>query len=62
MIERCYIVRTVDDNKYTYFNRNKALTSIYKDVMSNDYIEATRWGKNTKVVINTKHIVSIERG
>lgn len=61
MIDYNYVIRTVDGKKYTYYNRNKTLTSVYKDVMSNDYIEATRWAKDTKVVINTKHIVSIER-
>ncbi|UYE90415.1 hypothetical protein [Staphylococcus phage vB_ScaM-V1SC01] len=56
-----YIVRTVDDRKYSYKNSYKALGSVYRDVMGNDYIEVTKWGKDKKVIIDTRHIVSIER-
>ncbi|WLY86994.1 hypothetical protein 357Saur119PP_00011 [Staphylococcus phage 357Saur119PP] len=56
-----YIVRTVDDRKYSYKNNYKALGSVYRDVMGNDYIEVTKWGKDKKVIIDTRHIVSIER-
>lgn len=57
-----YTVRTVDDRKYTYYNSYKALGSVYRDVMGNDYIEVTKCGNNDKeVIIDTKHIVSIER-
>lgn len=56
-----YTVRTVDNRKYSYKNSYKALGSVYRDVMGNDYIEVTKWGKDKKVIIDTKHIVSIER-
>lgn len=60
-IEKNYTIRTVDDRKYTYYSRYGALGSVYKEVMDNDYIEVTKWAKDKKVVIDTKHIVSIER-
>ncbi|XWX30694.1 hypothetical protein TETAKXXN_CDS0055 [Staphylococcus phage PG-2021_17] len=56
-----YTVRTVDDRKYSYYNSYGALGSVYRDVMGNDYIEVTKWGKDKKVIIDTRHIVSIER-
>lgn len=56
-----YTVRTVDNRKYSYENSYKSLGSVYRDVMSNDYIEVTKWGKDKEVLIDTRHIVSIER-
>ena len=56
-----YTVRTVDNRKYSYENSYKSLGSVYRDVMGNDYIEVTKWGKDKKVLIDTRHIVSIER-
>ena len=63
MIDReySYTVRTVDNRKYTYYNSYKALGSVYRDVMGNDYIEVTKWATDKEVIIDTKHIVSIER-
>ncbi len=59
--EYSYTVRTVDNRKYTYYNSYKALGSVYRDVMGNDYIEVTKWATDKGVIIDTKHIVSIER-
>lgn len=56
-----YTVRTVDNRKYSYENGYKALGSVYRDVMEKDYIEVTKWGKNKEVLIDTRHIVSIEQ-
>lgn len=56
-----YTVRTVDNRKYSYENSYKSLGSVYRDVMGNDYIEVTKWGKDKKVLIDTRHIVSIEK-
>jgi len=57
-----YIVRTVDNRKYSYKNSYKALGSVYRDVMGNDYIEVTKCGNtNKEIIIDTRHIVSIER-
>lgn len=57
-----YIVRTVYNRKYSYKNSYKALGSVYRDVMSNDYIEVTKCGNNNEeIIIDTRHIVSIER-
>lgn len=56
-----YTVRTVDNRKYSYENSYKSLGSVYRDVMGNDYIEVTKWGKDKKVIIDTRHIVSIEK-
>lgn len=56
-----YTVRTTNDRKYSYESSYKALGSVYRDFMSNDYIEVTKWAKDKKVVIDTKHIVSIEK-
>lgn len=57
-----YIVRTVDNRKYSYGNSYKSLGSVYRDVMGNDYIEVTKYGNNNKeIIIDTRHIVSIER-
>lgn len=50
-----YIVRTVDNREYSYKNSHKALGSVYRDVMSRDYLEVTK-----SVLIDTRHIVSIE--
>lgn len=61
MIDYNYVVRTVDGKKYDYYNSNKPLVSVYRGVMSRDYIEVIKWTKDTRVIINTKHIVSIER-
>ncbi|QSJ04185.1 hypothetical protein vBSscSF1_114 [Staphylococcus phage vB-SscS-F1] len=61
MIEHRYIVRTVDGKKYTYECGNRQLDSVYRGIMSLDYIGATRWSKDKNVIINTKHIVSIEK-
>lgn len=60
-IKHDYTIRTVDNRRYSYYNSYKALGSVYRDVMGNDYIEVTKWGKDKKVVIDTRHIVSIER-
>lgn len=56
-----YTVKTVDNRRYSYENRYKSLDSAYRDVMSNDYIEVTKWGKDKKVLVNTNNIVSIEK-
>lgn len=56
-----YTVKTVDNRRYSYENRYKSLDSVYRDVMGNDYIEVTKWGKDKKVIIDTRHIVSIEK-
>ena len=48
------------NRKYSYENSYKSLGSVYRDVMGNDYIEVTKWGKD-KVIIDTRHIVSIEK-
>lgn len=57
-----YIVRTVDNRKYSYESSYKSLGSVYRDVMGNDYIEVTKYGNNNKeIIIDTRHIVSIER-
>lgn len=61
MIDYNYIVRTTDGKDYDYINPYSSLVSVYKDVMSMDYIEVTKSSNHTEVVINTKHIVSIER-
>lgn len=60
MIEHRYIVRTVDGKKYTFQCGSRQLSSVYRGIMSKDCIEVTKWGKNKSVLINTKHIVSIE--
>lgn len=59
-IEYDYTIRTVDNRKYSHENSYKALGSVYRDIMGNDYIEVTKWDKDKKVVIDTRHIVSIE--
>lgn len=56
-----YTIRTVDDRRYSYESSYKALGSVYRDIMGSDYIEVTKWAKDKKVVIDTKHIVSIEQ-
>lgn len=60
MIDYEYVIRTVDNRKYTFQCGNRQLDSVYRGVMSKDYIEVTKWAKDTSVLINTKHIVSIE--
>uniref|UniRef100_A0AAU8GT54 Uncharacterized protein n=1 Tax=Mammaliicoccus phage MSShimriz1 TaxID=3230127 RepID=A0AAU8GT54_9VIRU len=61
MIDYFYTVRTVDNRKYSYICGNSSLGSVYKGVKSKDYIEVTKWGKDKEVLIDTKHIVSIEK-
>ena len=56
-----YTIRTVDNRKYSYESSYSSLGSTYRDIMGNDYIEVTKWAEDKKVVIDTKHIVSIER-
>lgn len=60
MLNQRYIIRTSDNRKYSYENSYKALGSVYRDIMSKDYIGVTKWGKDKKVIIDTRHIVSIE--
>ena len=60
-IEYYYTIRTVDNRKYSYENIYNDLDSVYKDIMSNDCIEVTKWDKDKEVIIDTRHIVSIER-
>lgn len=60
MIDR-YTVRTTDNRKYTYVCDNNILELVYRDIKNQDYIEVTKWGKDKKVLIDTKHIVSIEK-
>ena len=43
-------------------NSYKSLGSVYRDVMGNDYIEVTKWGKDKKVIIDTRQIQSMKNG
>lgn len=61
-----YVIRTVDNKKYSYvvtqpLGNNISLSDMYKEIMSNECIEVEGWKEKNKVVINTNHIVSIEK-
>ncbi|AEJ79799.1 hypothetical protein QCF18_10125 [Staphylococcus aureus] len=60
-IEHDYTIRTVDNRKYTYYSKYESLVTLYENIMSKDCIEVTKYGKDKKVIIDTRHIVSIER-
>ncbi|BAO09363.1 hypothetical protein [Staphylococcus phage S25-3] len=60
-IEHDYTIRTVDNRKYTYYSKHESLVTLYKNIISKDCIEVTKYGKDKKVIIATKYIVSIER-
>lgn len=55
-----YTIKTVDNRKYYYESSYIALGSVYREVMSNDYIEVTKGTEDKKIIVDTKHIVSIE--
>lgn len=55
-----YTIRTVDRRKYYYESGYTALGSVYREVMSNDYIEVTKGTEDFKIIVDTKHIVSVE--
>lgn len=55
-----YTIRTVNNRKYYYESSYRALGSVYREVMSNDYIEVTKGTEDKKIIVGTKHIVSIE--
>ncbi|XWX30026.1 hypothetical protein KQUDLBSD_CDS0198 [Staphylococcus phage PG-2021_40] len=61
MIDYLYTVRTVDGRKYMFQCGNRQLDSVYRGIMNKECIEVTKCTNDTIVLINTKHIVSIEK-
>lgn len=61
-INTIYIIRTVDCKRYNYTSKHDSLKDIYNYIMDKEYIEAEDWNENNNtVIINTNHIVSIEK-
>lgn len=61
MLDYRYIIRTVDNRKYLFQCGNQQLDQVYRGVMSRESVGVTKWAKDKIVIINTKHIVSIEK-
>ena len=60
-IDYVYIVRTVDSKKYMYESKYEDLTIMYENIKNQNYISAKDYNTTETVIIDTKHIVSIER-
>lgn len=60
-IKTIYIIRTVDNKKYCYESKYDLLDNAYKEIMYNKHLKARDWKEDNVVIINTRHIVSIER-
>lgn len=59
-IDYDYIIRTVDSKKYRYESRYEDLTIVYENIKNQNYISVENYNTNETVVIDTKHIVSVE--
>lgn len=59
-IDYDYIIRTVDSKKYRYESRYDDLTIVYENIKNQYYISVEKYNTNETVVIDTKHIVSVE--
>ncbi|AXF38619.1 hypothetical protein BE25_0202 [Staphylococcus phage vB_SepM_BE25] len=60
-IKTIYIIRTVDNRKYSYESKYDLLNNAYKEIMDKEHVKAEDWKEDNVVIINTRHIVSIER-
>lgn len=60
-IKTIYIIRTVDSRKYSYESKYDLLDNAYKEIMHNKHLKVIDWKEDNVVIINTRHIVSIER-
>jgi len=60
-IKTIYIIRTVDNRKYSYESKYDLLNNAYKEIMDKEHVKAEDWKEDNVVTINTRHIVSIER-
>lgn len=55
-----YLVRTVDSRKYMYESKDRDLTIMFENIKNQNYISVENYNTNETVIIDTKHIVSIE--
>ena len=55
-----YLVRTVDSRKYMYESKDRDLTIMFENIKNQNYISVEDYNTNETVVIDTKHIVSVE--
>ena len=61
MIDWKYTITTVNNKEYSYSEPHEELEYVLENIMSNKYIRVnTKDIYKDEVVINTKHIVSIE--
>ena len=60
-IDYDYIVRTVDSKKYRYESRYDDLTIVYENIKNQNFISVEKYNASETVIIDTKHIVSVER-
>ena len=59
-IDYNYLVRTVDSKKYRYESRYENLDTVYENIKNQNYISVEKYNASEKVIIDTKHIVSVE--
>ena len=59
-IDYDYLVRTVDSKKYKYESIYEDLDIVYKDIKNYNYISVEKYNATETVIIDTKHIVSVE--
>mgnify|MGYP007013224953 CR=1 FL=1 len=60
-IKTIYIIRTVDSKKYSYESKYDLLDNAYKEIMYDKHLKVRDWKEDNVIIINTRHIVSIER-
>lgn len=60
-MENEYIIKTVNKKKYRYVSRRQSLQYVYREIHKNDYVIVKENGYFKKVLLDTRHIVSIEK-
>lgn len=60
-IDYDYIIRTVDSRKYMYESKDRDLTIMFENIKNQNFISVEKYNASETVIIDTKHIVSVER-
>ncbi|MBF0793369.1 hypothetical protein [Mammaliicoccus lentus] len=60
-MENTYIITTVNKKKYRHTSKLKSLPYVYREITENDYIVVKNNDYFKEVLLDTRHIVSIER-
>lgn len=60
-MEKTYIIVTVNKKKYRYTSKLNSLPYVFREVTENDYIVVKNNDYFKEVLLDTRHIVSVER-